>query len=131
MTLQKENQRMTGGRHARLAGWLVSLGILFFLAGTLSAAAVYRMPEGTPEAPQYRIVDQQVYPIRGDESKQRIGDLEMYGGKAAVIIDTFDRKLRALFNGRNLARVLAISGALLAAACFFGAWQLRRDPQPT
>jgi len=117
---------MTNSKSIRPASWFVVSGLAILFAGTLSSAFIYLEPERMPDAAEYRIAGSQTYPIQIEESKQHIGELQMYGGNAAVIIASIDHKLRDMFKGRKLAGLLLMSSIVLTAGCFAMAWQLRR-----
>ncbi|WP_155835068.1 hypothetical protein [Herbaspirillum sp. RV1423] len=118
---------MMHNRYLKPAARFALLRIVILLVGMTSALFVYQTPTSPADAAEYRIIGEHAYPIQTEESKQHTGELEMYGGNAAVVIASFNRRLHELFRGKNLACILAISSLVLAAGCFAAAWRLKRD----
>lgn len=101
--------------------WLTALGLVILVAG-LTGAYVLRTQARTGDASQYRIVGGQAYLDQSEDSKQDAGELQRYGGNAAIVIAAYKRKFHNLFHGDSLAYLLAIVTVLLAAGCFRVAW---------
>jgi len=96
------------------------------ILGLTSAAFTYEAPATPRDASQYRIVGETVYPVHIEDANADVAALEIYGGNAAVIIASFNRKCIALFRGKNLTYFLGTVSIVLALACFLGAWRSRR-----
>ena len=62
--------------------------------------------------------DGTVYPVRPEDSKQYLRELELYGGRANVLADEFRRWLMGLFQGRSLAYMVA-GVTIVVSAGFF------------
>ena len=104
----------TQNAHRRLRLYL--LGVFILLAGLGAAAFVFFSAddEAADDA-----AGGGVYVISPRDSKRYRHDVELLGGKAAVLADDFNRWFAGLWQGRRLAwtlAVLAIGGAL---ACFW------------
>jgi hypothetical protein len=113
-----EMSKKTASLRARLR--LIGAGILF--VGLASAATVYVTAAGEPRAAAaYEIVGGEVFPIMHDDSKRYRRDVQMYGGKAAVMANDFSLWFFGLWQGTQLAYTLASLAAGCALACFCAA----------
>ena len=93
---------MDVGHSLKTRLYLASLIIL--LVGMGSAVAIYiNAGEDTGDVLAYVMADGQAYPIGPEYSKQYRHDLEIYGGKAAVLADEFERWFDGLWRGKSLA----------------------------
>jgi hypothetical protein len=100
-------------------------GVLIFVAGLTAAALVYwKAGDDINNALSYEYIGGNVYPVEPQDSKRYIHDIELYGGKAAVVVDEIDRWLASLWHGRRLAYTLVIVSIGAALACFFAADRL-------
>ena|SRR5450830_526336 len=111
--------------------WLNVLGLVILLAGLAGAICIDSTPAAPVDATEYRVVGNHVYPIQRADAKQHVAELQVYGGNTAVIIATFDHKLRNMLRGRNLAYLLVISALLLSAICFLLAWRMQEERAST
>lgn len=109
---------------ASLVFWLTALGVAILFAG-LAAAYLVRSQAHANAGARYRLVGGEAYLEQSADSKQDAGELQRYGGNAAIIIASYQRKLHALFHGEGLSNLLAILAVLLAACCFRAAWHAR------
>lgn len=100
--------------------WLTALGILILVAG-LSGAYLLRAQAHAGDG-HYRIVGGQAYLDQSEDSKQDAGEMQRYGGNAAIIIAAYKRKFHNLLQGDSLAYFLAIIALIVAAGCFRSAW---------
>ena len=75
----------------------------------------------------YVFVDGNAYATTLHDSKRYRHDLELFGGKAAVLADDFNRWLASLWHGKLLAFLLAVL-ALGVALAFFRA-ALNQPPE--
>jgi len=107
--------------------WQTVLGLMILILGLTSAVLVYDAPTSQGEAREYRIFGNRIFPIQNEDTKQHVVELEIYGGNAAVIVDSFNRKLINFFKGKNLAIVLAIVSIILAVSCFLAAWRAKKQ----
>lgn len=68
-----------------------------------------------------------VYPIMPEDSKKYMRDLELYGGKAAVLTEEFKHWFAGLWHGKSLAWVVAGTTILVSFGFFYAANQ--KSPQ--
>ena len=105
--------------------FLISAAIL--LIGLGSAVAIYLNAERAPdEDAGYEVAGKFIYPSMNERSKKYRHDLEMYGGKAAVLADDFNRWFDGLWRGTTLAFTVAALSTLTA----FGFFVAARNAQP-
>jgi hypothetical protein len=94
-------------------------GIIMLLAGLGSALAIYVNTDSDDEdIAGYTIVGKKMYPGMHEKSKKYVHDLEMYGGKAAVLADEFDRWFEDLWHGRTLAYTIAVLSVITSLGLF-------------
>ncbi len=116
------------GDNAILRTRLYLIGACILLAGLGVGAWVYfSAREGPADALGYEMAGDRVYAISPGESKAYRHDLEVYGGKAALMADDFNRWFESLWQGKSLAYTLATLAAGLALVCFVAAARLPRD----
>lgn len=116
-------------QHSNLQIALYLIGGFILLAGLLGAAMVYLTAvEERSDVVGYEIADGEVYGVSASESKRYRHDLELFGGKAAVLADDFSRWFAGLWQGRRLAYTLAVLAIGLALGCFRAAHRLSRGP---
>jgi len=72
----------------------------------------------------YQIIGGTIYPIMPENTKIYKHDLEVYGGKAAVLADEFRRWFIGLWHGKSLAFTVACMTILASFAGFFTARHL-------
>jgi hypothetical protein len=112
--------------HKEMRLHLVSAAIL--LIGLGSAVAIFLAADEAPEAEQgYEVAGKFIYPAMNERSKRYQHDLEMYGGKAAVLADDFNRWFDGLWRGRALAFTVAVLSALTAIGFFIAARNAHPD----
>ena len=96
-------------RHPPITWWAVA--ILF--AGLLSAEIVYFVAER----------DEESAAVAGmTHTKVYQHDMELVGGKAAVLAGGVADWFAGLWHGRNLAYVIAVVTLLVAGGCFLVGW---------
>jgi hypothetical protein len=99
---------------------LVSAVIL--LGGLGSAILIYRTAENAPYgALGYETGGGTVYPIMPDDSKKYQRDLELYGGKANMLMDELRRGFVGLWHGKSLAFTVACLSILISFGVFYAA----------
>jgi len=104
----------------RTGFYLISAIIL--VVGLGSASIIYQAAMNDPDnASGYEVLGGFVYPSNGGNSKRYMHDLELYGGKAAVLTDEFMHWFAGLWHGKSLAFTVAciaifISLGFIAAA---------------
>lgn len=120
-----------GWKHSSLRIRLYLAGTLILLAGLGGATLIYlTATDDSSDALGYEFVGGNVYPTQPDDSKRYIHDLDLYGGKAAVLADDLDRWFASLWHGRQLAYTLAILSIGLALAFFLLAGHLSTPSSP-
>jgi len=62
-----------------------------------------------------------VYPVRPEDSKKYLRDLELYGGKANVLATEFRLWLVGLWQGKSLAFTVAFITILISLVFFYAA----------
>jgi hypothetical protein len=99
---------------------LISAVIL--LGGLGSAILIYRTAENTSYgALGYEAGSGSVYPIMPDDSKKYQRDLELYGGKANMLMDQLRRGVAGLWHGKSLAFTVACLSILISFGVFYAA----------
>jgi hypothetical protein len=95
------------------------LGLIILLAGLGSAAFLYRTAEKKADAVLgYEQGDEGAYPVNPGDSKKYQRDLELYGGKANVLLDELRRGLISLWQGKTLGVLVALITVLTAIWVF-------------
>ncbi len=103
-------------------------GIVILLVGLISAVAIFIIAErSAASAVGYDIVDGQAYAISPGSSKRYVHDLEMYGGKAAVMADELNRWFNGLWQGTSLAYTIAFLSIGTSLGFFFVASRIGDD----
>jgi hypothetical protein len=99
---------------------LISAVIL--LGGLGSAILIYQTAENTSYgALGYESGSGSVYPIMPDDSKKYLRDLELYGGKANMLMDQLRRGVAGLWHGKSLAFTVACLSILISFGVFYAA----------
>jgi hypothetical protein len=110
---------------AHLHESLILIGAIIMLVGLGSAIMIYQSAGGDSESVLgYEIIDGSAYPIRPEDSRMYRRDLELYGGKAAVITDDFSRWFVGLWHGKSLAFTVAGISIFISFVFFFAANRL-------
>jgi hypothetical protein len=101
---------------------------VLLLVGLAGSLAVYFTAEQDPEGtPAYEVVGEHIYPSRHERSKKYLHDLELYGGKAAVLADGINRCFDGLWHGTALAYTLACLTVMASGGIFLAARHSRTD----
>lgn len=87
------------------------------LAGFTAASAIYLTATPPPENP---------LGYRPEDSKQYLREMELYGGKANVLVSEFRQWFEGLWRGRPLAFTVAFISVLLALAFLIASTPLPR-----
>jgi hypothetical protein len=115
---------------ANLQTRLYLFSAVILLVGLGGAALIYRTAaDDSSLAAGYEIVAGNAYAIAPENSKTYIHDLEVFGGKSAVLADAFRRWFAGLWQGRSLAFTIAFSTVLISLGFFFAAARLPSDPK--
>ncbi|MBA4394301.1 MAG: hypothetical protein C0407_12190 [Desulfobacca sp.] len=108
---------------------IISLFIL--LVGLGCAGLIYRTAENVPPGSVgFEQGDEAVYPVLPSDSKKYLRDLELFGGKANVLMDRIRRWFIGLWQGKPLAFTLSGITVLLSAGIFFLAHHVSVDSKP-
>jgi len=98
------------------------ISVIILLGGLGSAILIYRTAEDTP----YGVLGYEegggtVYPVMPEDSKQYLRGLELYGGKANVLMDQLRRGFIGLWHGKTLAFTIAFITFFISFALFYTA----------
>ncbi len=109
-------------RVQRLHTWLNLISAVILLGGLGSAILIYQTAENTSYgALGYEGGSGSVYPIMPDDSKKYQRDLELYGGKANLLMDQLRRGFAGLWHGKSLAFTVACLSILISFGVFYAA----------
>jgi hypothetical protein len=104
---------------------LILIGAIIMLVGLGSAIFIYQSDENDSDSVLgYEIIDGSAYPIRPEDSRVYRRDLELYGGKAAMVVDDFSRWFAGLWHGKSLAFTVAGISIIISFIFFFAAYRL-------
>ena len=120
---------MVSGRHiTKKQRLLFLIGAAILLVGLGSAVAIYLTADEASDGEQeYEVAGSFIYPAMNERSKRYQHDLQMYGGKAAVMADDINRWFDSLWRGRTLAFTVAVIAAFLSFWFFAAAGSARPD----
>ena len=111
---------------AHLRESLILIGAIIMVVGLGSAMWIYQSAgDYSGSVLGYEIIDGSAYPIRPEDSRIYRRDLELYGGKAAVVVDDFSRWFVGLWHGKSLAFTVAGISIFIAFIFFFAANRLQ------
>ena len=111
---------------AHLRESLILIGAIIMVVGLGSAIWIYQSAGNySGSVLGYEIIDGSAYPIRPEDSRIYRRDLELYGGKAAVVVDDFSRWFVGLWHGKSLAFTVAGISIFIAFIFFFAANRLQ------
>ncbi|MCG6534056.1 MAG: hypothetical protein L7F78_05070 [Syntrophales bacterium LBB04] len=95
------------------------IGLIILLVGLSSAVYIYRFAEKrASNVLGYEQGGGGTYPVDPGDSKKYLRDLELYGGKANVLLDELRRWLVGLWHGKNLAIIMAVGTIVIAIGVF-------------
>jgi hypothetical protein len=98
------------------------ISAIILLVGLGSAMLIYRTAENNSYgALGYEEGGGTVYPIMPDDSKKYLRDLELYGGKANVIMDELRRGFIGLWHGKSLAFTVACITFFISFGVYYAA----------
>ncbi len=102
-------------RYARL--YVISAVIL--ILGLGSSIAIYVAADREQEeGQQYEIIGGKIYPGGQERSKAYRHNLEVFGGKAAVLADDFNRWFEGLWQGTTLAFTVLFISTIISLGFF-------------
>jgi hypothetical protein len=110
---------------------LILIGAIIMLLGLGSSIFIYQSAGNDSDGVLgYEIIDGSAYPIRPEDSRMYRRDLELYGGKAAVVVDDFRRWFIGLWHGKSLAFTVAVISIFISLMFFFAANRLPSRLKP-
>jgi hypothetical protein len=96
------------------------ISAIILLVGLGGAIWIYRTAENNwYGALGYEEGGGSVYPIMPEDSKKYLRDLELYGGKANVIMDELRRGFIGLWHGKSLAFTVACTSIFISFVAFY------------
>ena len=110
---------------------LILIGAIIMLLGLGSSILIYQSAENdSGSVLGYEIIDGSAYPIRPEDSRVYRRDLELYGGKAAMVVDDFSRWFVGLWHRKSLAFTVAGISIFISFIFFFAATRLPSRLKP-
>jgi hypothetical protein len=106
---------------------LYLIAAIVLLAGLGSSALIYLTAGGGPAD---ELADGDIYMVRPEDSKMYRHDLEVYGGKANVLMDEFMRWFAGLWHGKQLALTITCITVVMSLAVFYIARHWSPDSSP-
>ncbi len=117
-------------KHIKQQTRLYFIGGLILMVGLGSALLIYLTAENeSGYAAGYDLAGGNVYAIAPETSKVYVHNLELYGGKAAVLADEFNRWFNGLWHGTSLAFTVACVTILIFCGFLLVARQTASDSQ--
>ena len=113
------------GKIADLHTCLNLIGAIFLLVGLGGAILIYRTAQNDSNSVLgYEVGDGSAYPVRPEDSKKYLRDMELYGGRANVLMDEFRRWFIGLWHGESLAFTVAGITIFISSGVFYAAHRL-------
>ncbi len=102
--------------------YLNLISAIILLAGLGSAALIYHNA-GKNESGVYGYEEGEgsVYPLRPEDSKEYLREMELLGGKANVLVDKFRRWFAGLWQGKSLAVIIGCASLIISFGFFYTA----------
>ena len=99
---------------------LFLISAIILLVGLSSSIWIYLANANDSETVLgYEIVGGNAYPVNPENSKKYVHDLELMGGKPAVLADEFSRWFIGLWHGKSLAFTVAFIAIFISFGFFF------------
>jgi len=99
---------------------LYLMSAIILLVGLSSSILIYlTVKNDSKSVLGYEIVGGNAYLITPENSKKYLHDLNLYGGKAAVLADEFSRWFIGLWHGKSLAFTVACITIFISLGFFF------------
>jgi hypothetical protein len=104
---------------------LILISAIIMLVGLGTAILIYQTAGNDSNSVLgYEIIDGSAYPIMPEDYRMYRRDLELYGGKAALVVDDFRRWFAGLWHGKSLAFIVAGISIFMSFVFFFAANRL-------
>ena len=98
------------------------IGAIILMVGLASAILIYRKAENdSRDVSGYEQGSGSVYPVKPEDSKKYLRDMELYGGKANVLVDEFRRWFVGLWHGESLAFTVGCITIFVSFGIFYTA----------
>jgi hypothetical protein len=108
------------GKITDLRRRLYLVGAVVLLAGLCGAGVLYRTAgDDSDRVAGYEMAGGNVYPVAPENSKTYRHDLEVFGGRSAVLSDAIGRWFAGLWHGKSLALTVACVTVLISVGIFF------------
>lgn len=104
---------------SRTARRLNLIGVIILLAGLAGASLIHFTVRDEPNGWGYDMTGGAYYPINPEDSKLYRHDLELYGGKAGLLADGIRRWFVGLWQGKALAKTVAMIAVCISAGLFY------------
>ena len=105
--------------------------LVILVTGLCGGLLIYRLAADVPDASLgYAVVNGTVYPVSASDSKQYRREVELFGGKAALVLVNFNRWFAQLWHGKALARTVAWISILLSLGIYLFSISLQPDARP-
>ena len=102
--------------------YLNLLSAIILVVGLGSAAWIYQHAgPGESGVYGYEAGNGAVYPLRPEDSKEYLREMELMGGKANVLVDKFRRWFTGLWQGKSLAVIIGGASLIVSFGFFFAA----------
>jgi hypothetical protein len=114
----------------RLTTCLYLLSAIILLVGSAATVLVYQRAENYSNSGEaYDEGDGSHYPVRPEDTKKYLRDMEQLGGKVNVLADEFRRWLSGMWYGKALAYIVACLTLALSFGIFYTANHLPSRPK--
>jgi hypothetical protein len=95
---------------------------IILLVGLGSAVLIYQKADNDAGSVLgYEVIGGSAYPIMPEDSRKYLRDLQLYGGKAAVLEDEVERWFVGLWHGKSLAFTVACISFFISFGFFYAA----------
>ena len=115
---------------ADLHTWLNLISAIILVAGLGNAILIYQTAQNySGGVLGYEVEGGSVYPNMPEDSKKYLRDLQLYGGKANVLMDELRRWFVGLWHGKSLAFTVACISIFVSFGFFYAANHLPSGPK--
>ncbi len=113
----------------RQSRWYYAASAVVLVLGLSAAVLIYIAAANAPSDDEaYQVAGGFAAPGGGAHTKRYVHDLELYGGKAAVLADDIDRFWSGLWQGEQLAYTVAVIAGCVSGALFLVARSRSHSP---